>query len=90
MQDLKPRIFFCLGIQTHVACVIGGYILSQFAKKLVDNYQAERDTRLRDYIIRHPELFPEPGNEMLFFTLKKRLLKMKGQISYLLLKMHMY
>jgi len=44
-----------------------GYILSQYVKKLVENYQAERDTRLRDYIIRHPELFPEPGEAYSLF-----------------------
>lgn len=71
MQDLKSRIFFCSGIQKHIGFVIAGYIMSQFANKLVDNYQRERDTKIRDYIIRHPELFPEPGNGVLFFTLKK-------------------
>jgi len=40
-----------------------GYILSQYVKKLVEDYQAERDTRLRDYIIRHPELFLKETNK---------------------------
>ncbi|KAL0125187.1 hypothetical protein PUN28_004373 [Cardiocondyla obscurior] len=48
------------GIQKHIAFVIGGYAVSQIIKKFVDDFQAERDTKLRDYIIRHPELFPEP------------------------------
>ncbi|KYN02696.1 hypothetical protein ALC62_06496 [Cyphomyrmex costatus] len=65
---------FYARIQKHIMFVAGGYIVSQFAKKLVDNYQAERDTKLRDYIIRHPELFPEPGNA-LFSILDKRKLK---------------
>lgn len=57
VYNIKP---FYAGIQRHIKYVAVGYILSQFAKKLVDDYQAERDTRLRDYIVRHPELFPEP------------------------------
>lgn len=48
-----------------------GYVVSQIIKKIVDDYQAERDTRLRDYIIRHPELFPEPGNISLLILKKK-------------------
>ncbi|XP_011064841.1 PREDICTED: NADH dehydrogenase [ubiquinone] 1 subunit C2 [Acromyrmex echinatior] len=51
---------FYAGIQKHIMFVAGGYVLSQFVKKFVDDFQAERDTKLRDYIIRHPELFPEP------------------------------
>jgi len=51
---------FYAGIQRHIYFVAVGYFVSQIAKKLVDNYQAERDTRIRDYIIRHPDFFPEP------------------------------
>ncbi|XP_012060533.1 PREDICTED: NADH dehydrogenase [ubiquinone] 1 subunit C2 [Atta cephalotes] len=57
IYNSKP---FYAGIQRHIMFVAGGYVLSQFVKKFVDDYQAERDTKLRDYIIRHPELFPEP------------------------------
>ncbi|XP_018352052.1 PREDICTED: NADH dehydrogenase [ubiquinone] 1 subunit C2 [Trachymyrmex septentrionalis] len=57
VYNSKP---FYTGIQRHIMFVAGGYVLAQFVKKLVDNFQAERDTKLRDYIIRHPELFPEP------------------------------
>ncbi|XP_072745514.1 NADH dehydrogenase [ubiquinone] 1 subunit C2 [Anoplolepis gracilipes] len=49
------------GIQFHVVAMAIGYAVSQVIKKYVDDYQAERDTKLRDYIIRHPELFPEPA-----------------------------
>ncbi|XP_012232911.1 uncharacterized protein ND-B14.5B [Linepithema humile] len=48
------------GIQGHIASIAGGYFVSQIANRLVETYHAEHDTRLRDYIIRHPELFPEP------------------------------
>ncbi|XP_012541228.1 uncharacterized protein LOC105839456 [Monomorium pharaonis] len=51
---------FYARIQRHAAFMAVGYLASQVIKKLVDDFQAERDTRLRDYIIRHPELFPEP------------------------------
>jgi len=51
---------FHAGIQVHIAAVAVGYVVAQIIKKYVDDFQAERDTRLRDYIIRHPELFPEP------------------------------
>ncbi|XP_011883016.1 PREDICTED: NADH dehydrogenase [ubiquinone] 1 subunit C2 [Vollenhovia emeryi] len=51
---------FYAGIQRHVLFMIGGYVVAQISKKLLDDFQAERDTKLRDYIIRHPELFPEP------------------------------
>ncbi|KYM77065.1 hypothetical protein ALC53_12509 [Atta colombica] len=61
IYNSKP---FYAGIQRHIMFVAGGYVLSQFVKKFVDDYQAERDTKLRDYIIRHPELFPEPGNAL--------------------------
>ncbi|XP_018314231.1 NADH dehydrogenase [ubiquinone] 1 subunit C2 [Mycetomoellerius zeteki] len=57
IYNKKP---FYAGIQRHIVFVTGGYVLSQFVKKLVDDFQADRDTKLRDYIIRHPELFPEP------------------------------
>lgn len=50
------------GIQLHITFMAMGYLFSQALKKGVDYKQAERDTRLRDYIIRHPELFPEPGD----------------------------
>ncbi|XP_077255126.1 NADH dehydrogenase (ubiquinone) B14.5 B subunit [Temnothorax americanus] len=56
---LNSRPFYA-GIQKHIAFVIGGYIVSQIAKKFVEDFHGERDTRMRDYIIRHPELFPEP------------------------------
>lgn len=48
-----------------------GYVASQIIKKVVDDYQAEHDTKLRDYIIRHPELFPEPGNISLSISSKR-------------------
>lgn len=48
-----------------------GYVASQAIKKYIDSYKAERDTKLRDYIIRHPELFPEPGNISLLTFLKR-------------------
>ncbi|XP_029678089.1 uncharacterized protein LOC115244535 [Formica exsecta] len=48
------------GIQVHLTAMAVGYVASQIIKKVVDDYQAEHDTKLRDYIIRHPELFPEP------------------------------
>lgn len=47
-------------IQRHIIAMAIGYVASQVIKKYVNDYQGERDTRLRDYIIRHPELFPEP------------------------------
>lgn len=51
---------FYAGIRKHIGFVIVGYVVSQLAHRFVDNYQMERDTKIRDYIIRHPELFPEP------------------------------
>ncbi|XP_011175694.2 NADH dehydrogenase [ubiquinone] 1 subunit C2 [Solenopsis invicta] len=57
LYNTKP---FYAGIQKHIAFMAGGYVLSQIIKKMVHDFQAERDTRMRDYIIRHPELFPEP------------------------------
>lgn len=64
--------YFCLELYMHATYATAGYVLSQFVKKIVDDYQAERDTKLRDYIIRHPELFPEPGNVLCFSPLLKR------------------
>lgn len=48
-----------------------GFLVAQFIKKKVDDFQAERDTKLRDYIIRHPELFREPGDILYLILLKK-------------------
>ncbi|EZA58886.1 hypothetical protein DMN91_010522 [Ooceraea biroi] len=48
------------GLHKYAAAVVIGYGIAQLVNKVVDNHKAERDTRLRDYIIRHPELFPEP------------------------------
>lgn len=39
-----------------------GIIGSRLIKKAIDEHRAEQDTILRDYIIRHPDLFPAPGN----------------------------
>lgn len=57
-------------MQKHITGMIIGYAISQIFKKYNDDYQAERDTRLRDYIVRHPELFPEPGDISLPIFLK--------------------
>ncbi|XP_029159751.1 NADH dehydrogenase [ubiquinone] 1 subunit C2 [Nylanderia fulva] len=51
---------FYAGIYRHIIAMAVGYVASQAFKKYNDDYKALRDTRLRDYIIRHPELFPEP------------------------------
>ncbi|XP_032671637.1 uncharacterized protein LOC116844340 [Odontomachus brunneus] len=48
------------GVQMHVASIVGGYMVSQLANTVIDHFKAERDTRLRTYVMLHPELFPEP------------------------------
>lgn len=58
-------ILVLAGIQAHIALMAGGYFVAQIANKYIERYHAEQDTRLRDYIIRHPELFPEPSESML-------------------------
>ncbi|KAL6258335.1 hypothetical protein P5V15_010421 [Pogonomyrmex californicus] len=58
-NHLSRRPFYSR-IQMHVIAVTIGYFIAQVGKKLVSDFHAERDTRMRDYIIRHPELFPEP------------------------------
>lgn len=56
---LNRRPFYS-GIQVHITSMAVGFFVAQFIKMKVDDFQAERDTKLRDYIIRHPELFREP------------------------------
>lgn len=65
----KTNEYLYLGIQRHIIAMAIGYVASQVIKKYVNDYQGERDTRLRDYIIRHPELFPEPGDIFLLISL---------------------
>ncbi|XP_023717255.1 NADH dehydrogenase [ubiquinone] 1 subunit C2 [Cryptotermes secundus] len=48
------------GIQTHIltgiGCFLAGYHIDQYRNQ----YLAERDAVLRNYLERHPEDFPEP------------------------------
>lgn len=48
-----------------------GYFAAQGINIMVDMYKADRDTKLRDYIIRHPEFFPEPGDIIFLLFLKE-------------------
>lgn len=59
------RNFYCYrpwysGFQAHGIGMTLGYFVAQGINKTTDAYKADRDTKLRDYIIQHPELFPEP------------------------------
>lgn len=47
-----------------------GYIVAQVANKVIDHFKVERDTRLRSYVMLHPELFPEPSMNI-FYILKE-------------------
>ncbi|XP_011148119.1 NADH dehydrogenase [ubiquinone] 1 subunit C2 [Harpegnathos saltator] len=60
LRNCYYRRPFFAGLQLHAMFVAGGYIFSQYAKKFIHFLEARRDTRLRNYIILHPELFPEP------------------------------
>lgn len=46
--------------------------MSQLANKAIDNFKAERDTRLRNYVMLHPELFPKPGMDLFDIIIYKR------------------
>ncbi|GAB1868616.1 NADH dehydrogenase [ubiquinone] 1 subunit C2 [Camponotus japonicus] len=59
-KNFISRKPYYAGIHLHIVSMAIGYVTSQAIKKYIDSYKAERDTKLRDYIIRHPELFPEP------------------------------
>jgi len=59
-DSTKLIIFVLTGLQYHIIAITTGYLAAQVIKKYVDQYYTEGDSRLRDYIIRHPELFPEP------------------------------
>ncbi|KAG7203783.1 hypothetical protein KM043_013804 [Ampulex compressa] len=48
------------GIQTHILLMAGGYGLGLLLKAKETYVTTRRDAVLRDYIIRHPDLFPEP------------------------------
>jgi len=67
-----------------------GYVASQAIKKYIDSYKAERDTKLRDYIIRHPELFPEPGNISLLTFLKRDNKVLKNKLYLLTYMKYIY
>jgi NADH dehydrogenase (ubiquinone) 1 subunit C2 len=49
------------GIQTHILTGIGGFLAGYYIDQYRNQYLAERDAVLRNYLERHPEDFPEPG-----------------------------
>jgi NADH dehydrogenase (ubiquinone) 1 subunit C2 len=50
-----------LGIQTHLLTGVGGFLAGYYLDQYRNQYFAERDAVLRNYLERHPEDFPEPG-----------------------------
>lgn len=57
----KLPIYFFLGIQKHVAFVVGGGILGKTLDGWRNEHYAEKDAVLRHYVETHPEDFPDPG-----------------------------
>lgn len=48
------------GIHIHLISAVCGWAIASAMQQLSDNHYARRDQLLKDYIIKHPEDFPEP------------------------------